>query len=211
MATELRSIRLNSHLKQQFINRVMKENFPGDSEPCLPSEDTSTGDALYQEVMDEFNEAKNVPTWLLPNKSISKITILFTNGTKKEKRTFDLSGSKPWFEETGYWGNSGSIIPTLPYDHEVNLKFTNAEQQKADWNEQRRELERKLRELIEPLNSTKQLFNAWPDAIEYKDVFPIPDEPVSRRREVGRTDVTAEEMNMTLRMAKATFKEKKIG
>lgn len=211
MATELRSIRLNHNLKTRFIQRVLNATFPKDEEPELPSEDSSISDALYKEIMAEFKQAKDVPLWLQPKKKISKIQILFTDGTKKEQRVFEFSKEKLWFEDVGYWGTGGSILPTLPYDHKVNLDFAEAEAQQRDWRQQRAELERKLYQLIEPLNSTKQLFNAWPDAIEYKDVFPIPDEPVSRRREVGRTDVTAEEMNMTLNMAKATFKEKKIG
>ena len=96
----------------------------------------------------------------------------------------------------------------LPYDHWATTKLIAYEKERGIWNEQRTMLEHKLDSLLISVNSSRQLFNAWPDAIKYKHHLPIPEQPIARAQKAKRkAAVSAEDLDLTVKLATAKYKQ----
>ena len=216
------SIRLNNELRDTFITKVIQEICPQTS-LGNPLENLDLGQKLLDEVYKEEHKIllAKLPS-LFQNTMLEKTNRLSgfyfkTNSTEYLRKhiqsfTWHISEQRipnAFADYTYYYSNEdkdNSLI--LPYNHWASEMLRAYDKDLTTKAEQRSILKNKLEQLLNSVNSSRQLFNAWPDAIKYKHHLPIPEHKISRAQRVqNKPAVSAEDINLTVKLATSNYKQ----
>ena len=209
--TKAKSVRLNKPMREKFIAAVKRDSIglrPKTGIWCTKWAE-HVYDTYFRSLQPLIDKA---PEWALhtvpsiylrlPVKKYNKYAGRTTYGPEFVGLFFDLPHEIAMFSQrllNGYGTNAKDFkMPTALDNDEITLQFIELQQQKEDWDGKHTELNNQLEELIMKLNTTEQLYKAWPGARKYAHCFPyIPNK-------VAGSVVTATEMDVSTTMMKAT-------
>jgi len=197
-----KSVRLNFNMRENFKDEVKADALgerPSISEWAeqWPRHQVLTS-SFGPDLLKTF---ESLPAWMM--KEVESYTIyICKEWNKGHAVTFHFESKQRLPTQTGYistWSSACSIeAPLIKEDSVIGKSFIQLLQRQADWDTKYTALTKQLNELIDPLNTTIQLYKAWPEAIKYKKVFPY----VPKKK--AATTVSAMEMDVGLKMSKIT-------
>ena len=197
------SIRLNNQSRQNFKQAAHDDimpQYPGDDDFIAKwaSRAWETYYAPHQELIDQLPSELRTPT---------EIFHLFMENHEGKMERVDFTAP----ENTNYvslrvgqyYHDQARLHFTIPVDHDIGKAFIDHRKKQQEWREKSRALRMQLSQLIDGLNTTKQLYDAWPQAEKYAACFPRT-EP-----QRGSTTVTSNQMEAAKRMMNLSLGDEK--
>lgn len=201
-----KSVRLNNEMRDKF-KKAVREDSLGER-PQLRDFTKKLAPHVYKTYFEKYEQrVADAPGWACHStKSLFiLIPVEFAAGYSSKPTTmlsFKLPSRKIMFrqlKDEGYsYNNADRAGPVAGELDTVTVQYKEYLRQEKDWETKKQTLTEQLKKLIDPLNTTEQLYKAWPEAKKYSDCFPfIP-------KKIAKTEVSKMEMNITTKMMKAT-------
>lgn len=205
-----KSTRLNQENRERFVRTVVEDLIPLNTRPTTQKFGEKWGDKLYEDIYGPHKETMDLlPSWMFVEAKEFVVDIkLHAPTLDGESVTFYLSEPKRMVNEESFygWRNQDSrdyCIPQIPEDHDVIQAWEEHKQANKDWQSKHSELKRTLEQVSDACNTSHQLFRAWPKAVKYAEqCFPYVEPRESKRG--GQTDISAEELDLTAKIAQTT-------
>lgn len=208
-----KSIRLNMENRERFVRTVLEDIMPSDKQPCEDAFAKEWGDKLYADIYGPLKEHMDaLPKWMWTDGSRFHVDVYKHEPPSSDYKgrdgvvEFRMTKDRRMINEENvyHWNRTGNeVMAVVPEDHEVIQAYKDHCQAGEDWNNQYQELRRTLEKVSNACNTSHQLFRAWPKAVKYaQSCFPYV-EPAEAKRG-GQTDISADQLNLTAKIAQAT-------
>ena len=192
---EPRSIRLNYTNRQLFVDTVMKKLMPISERPDIKIFYEDNKKTIYKYIYGPFKDLiAQLPSWATVK--TSKITVCL--GT--EQLIFPLDKEELAFD------NGENFMPAKMFvgvcklsEHDpLTLAFKASQQQTLDWNTKHRALKKELQKVTLACNTSAQLYQAWPQSLDYAFCFPY-----KGSKTMPKVKVDSAVLDMTLQITKS--------
>lgn len=205
MSKEPKSIRLTNDLRDTFINKVVATYYDDNAAPEEIDLTRQESNTLVDRITDPYKEVLG----LMPSWAVMQAEELRIRAKKRYDANFSFDLDLPlgtkidWFpdKEGSYYRQQGAKAQVVYEDHPELQKLYKAKEKRRNWRSARDEFRGMLKKLTYSVNSTRQLYRAWPDAIKFQDVFPHPEETgTGDRRSKTVPAVSAIEIEMAAKL-----------
>lgn len=204
-----KSVRLNHGTRSAFVDHVIKDVMPDEQEPTIENFADKWQNTLYDDIYTPEIKAamKACPSWMFYATGYYFVNM---EADKKPRRGNVLKFKAPRTDclapekEDSDWGgaNENVGIPTIPGDHPASIEFVKIEQLRRDWFSKKSNLREQLSTVANDCNTSHQLYEAWPTALNYaKACFPYVAPAEAQRG--GHSTVSAQEIDIGVMMAKS--------
>jgi hypothetical protein len=208
-----KSVRLNNGNRANFIRVVIEDIMPDAMEPTIDNFAEKWENTLYDVVYSPETQIamKACPSWMFHETQYYFVNM---DSEKEPNRGSVLKFKAPRSNclaperESSDWGSYNADVgcPTIAADHAAAVEYKRIGQQRKDWIAKKNNLQNQLRTVSEDCNTSHQLYEAWPAALNYStQCFPYT-APAEVQRG-GRSSVSAQELDIGVMMAKSNVNE----
>ena len=205
-----KSVRLNMGNRDNFIKTVLEDIMPEDSQPSQETFCEKWKNKLYDVIYpaEVVTAMQACPSWMFQKTNFIYIGFGKDQHGRQSILKFEVPANSLALEKENsnhyYSSHADSVgLPQIPDDHPAKLEFDNLNQQTRDWNTKRHSLQTQLHTMAYACNTSHQLYEVWPQALNYaEECFPYtaPKEAVRG----GDSIVTAAELNIGISLAKSS-------
>jgi len=206
-----KSVRLNQDLRNGFINAVLADVIPESTRPDSDAFVTKWQDQMYDLVYTPEVRAAMAacPSWMFKKTNYIFVSMGAPSGRRAEILKFKclVPGSLAIEEELndhGYASHNSDVgLPWLDKEHPAVIEYRDIERQSNDWKTKKHQLASQLNGIAAACNTSHQLFEAWPGALQYAEKC-FPQKEAVEPKRGGKTEISAQELNIGIMMAKAS-------
>lgn len=207
-----KSVRLNHGNRDNFIKTVVAHIMPDEKRPTTENFATKWQSTLYDVIYtpEVLKAMAACPAWMFleteyyyvnmdPKKRPDRY------GTNVQKFRCPRKGLRTTERETGDYGSHDSDVgcPTIDPEHASAKEWAQIETQSMDWQAKKSSLESQLKTIAYDCNTSHQLYELWPEALNFaQECFPYTAPGEIQRG--GESSVSASELNIGIMMAKTS-------
>lgn len=206
----IKSVRLNMGNRDTFIDTVLEDVMPRDSEPGQQTFCDKWANKLYDVIYpaDVVKAMKACPKWMFQETDFIYIDFGMNSHNRAQILKFEVPAKSLALESENsnhyYSSHSDNVgLPKIPSDHPAKAEWEQLNQQARDWSTKRSSLHTQLHQMAYACNTSHQLYEVWPDALKYaQECFPY-EEPKEAVRG-GDSLVSAAELNIGIKLAQSS-------